>query len=176
MANCVPEEPSASGVTRTFCAVSAARHSRPCARRSSPPSRRHSAASCRTGTGSTVERRSGKHSCPCRDCRCRCRCGSPTCCRAESPASIPVSWISSARQARSCGSAPASTGLPCSSARMHRHSAVRPLRRGPKTTHTTGSVQSSGAARSSGTTSSKRPGSSPRSRCPRSGISSGPAR
>ena len=63
----------------------------------------------------------------------------------------------------------------CTSARTLRRSARCRRRRGRRAPSTTRSARRS-RARSSGTSCCSRPGSTTRSRCPRSGISSGPAR
>ena len=82
----------------------------------------------------------------------------------------------SVHRASSSGSERVSTVSPCTSAKTHLRSAVPPLPRDPKASSTTSCARFSGPARSSGTTSSTQRDSSPRSRCPRCGISSGRAR
>ena len=93
--------------------------------------------SCRAGRASTAIRppAPGSTACArsssrCRASRSRPRRGSVTCCRAAAAPTRPPGWTSSARAARSSGSAPGRSGAtpaasPCTSARTPRRSARR---------------------------------------------------
>ena len=104
------------------------------------------------------------------------RCGRRRCCRGACPTTGPSSSTSSAPPASSSGSEPGSTAWPSSSATTRRSWGGRPPRRHRKARRTRRSAPRSPAARSSGTGSSRRRGSTPRPRSRRSGISSGAAR
>ena len=105
------------------------------------------------------------------------RSGSPRCCRAACPATSPRSSTSSARPARSSGSAPGSTA---SRVYFREDAPVLGRAGGGAAARGRGARRDPRGARarapSSGSTCSPRPGSRPRRRCPRSGSSSGRAR
>ena len=92
-----------------------------------PPSRR--------GRGGRPAARGARRRC--RGSRCPRRCGSATCCRAASAPTRRRGWTSSARRARSSGSAPARSGARpaasrCTSATTPRRSASRRCPRAPR--------------------------------------------
>ena len=176
-ASCAPAAPSASGATPTCCAACGVRRSPRCGARSSRSSRRRSRASCPAGTASTGARRCARRSCRCRRCR------------------LPVAlWESEVLPRRVPGYRPehldaltASGEVVWVGAGPDRVGALLPRGRGRarpgagtprarRATSTTRSAPRSSAARSSGSTCSRRRGSRRRSRCRRSGISSGRAR
>ena len=83
--------------------------------------------SCRAGTGSTGARASARRSCPLQAlAAARSRSGRARCCRGACRTTSRRSSTSSARPARSSGSAPGSTGSPSTSARTLRRSAGPP--------------------------------------------------
>ena len=172
----VPAAPSGSGAIPRFCGGCAARRSPRCAAKWNRSSRRRSAASSRVGTASTAAPRCASRSSRCRHSRCPWRCGSRSCCRGACPTTARSSSTNSVLRESSSGSEPGSTASPSSSATTRRSSGGLPLRRLPMGRRTTRSVLRSPAARCSGTGCSARPGSTPRPRYPRSGISSGAAR
>ena len=86
------------------------------------------------------------------------------------------SSMRSVPRARSSGSAPGSIASPSTSEGTRRCSARRPPPTGRSARCTSACARHSAGARSSGTTCSPTPGWKRRRRCPRSGISSGPAR
>ena len=175
-ASCGRAGRSASGAIPRCCAGCGAPRWRLCGRRSSRPSRRRSAASCRAGTGSTAGRPCARRSCRFRAWRCRSRSGSRMSYRAACPATGPSSSTSSAPRARSSGSVRGSTASPSTSARTRLRSGRRRPPIAPSARCTSACARRSRGARSSGTTCSRTPGSRPRRRCRRSGISSGRAR
>ena len=175
-ASCGPGERSASGATRRSCVDSGGRLWPRCGARSSPSSKPPSDASCRAGTASAAGRRCARRSCRCRASRYRSRSGSRTCCLAACPAIGPSSSMRSALRARWSGLARASIASRSTSARTRRPSGRRRRPTVPRRRSTNDSARRSAAVRSSGTTSCSTSGSRPKRRCPRSGISSGPAR
>ena len=176
-ASCVPAAPSASGATPTCSAASGARRSRRCAGRSSPSSRRRSAASCRAGTGSTGGRR-----CARRSSRCR-------------RSSLPVSlWETEVLPRRVPGYRPELLDQLCATGEVvwvgagldrvalffREDAAVLGASAGaPAPEGEAHDADPRGAALERGVLvrpARRRPGSRPRPRCRRSGISSGRAR
>ena len=101
---------SESGATPACCARCAAVRSRRCATRSSPSMRQRLRGSCRRGRASAAgdadSTRSSKRSSSCRASRYRRRCWSATCCPPGSTDTGRRCSTSSARPARSFGSAP----------------------------------------------------------------------
>ena len=116
----------------------------------------------------STELRCAKLSYRCRLWRFPWPCGSPSSCRAASPATGPSSSTRSARAARSSGSVRGPTASPSTSARMPPRSARWPERRARRARPTSGCGRPSARARSSGTTCSTRPASRPTRRCRRS--------
>ena len=175
-ASCARVGRSASGAIRMCSAGCAAPRWRACAARSSPQHRLPSGASCPPGTGSTAGRACARRSCRCRRCPSRSRCGRARCCRGASPATSPRGSISSARPARSSGSAPGSTAWRSSSATTLRCWGPRAVARRRRATPSWRCVPRCSGARSSSPICSSRLGWKPSRRCRRCGSSSGPAR
>ena len=107
--------------------------------------------------------------------RCRLPCGSARSCHGAFPVTGRSTSTRSPRAARSSGSAPVRIASRCTSVRTRRRSVRCRLRRSRREWSTTGFALPL-RARSSGMSSCSRPGWRTRSRCRRSGISSGPAR
>ena len=174
-ASCGPAAPSASGATPTSSGGSAAPAWRGCGRRSSPPTRARSAASSRLA-GSR----------PARD--------APRGARSAPGPLAPGGALGERRAAAARARLPAGLARPADRVRRGRLGGCgprarrallpggraalgRPARcRRPRARRTRRSARRSRAGRSSGSTSSARPASRARSRFPRSGTSSGPAR
>ena len=169
------------GTEREWCepdvlAAATAREPRGASEGDRAVEQRRSASSCRRGMESTGARRCAKRSFRCRASLSQSRSGNATSCRAACPATSPRTSTSSPRRARWSGSAPASSGSPCTSARTRRRSGVPPRSHRPRATPTTASARRSSAGRSFGSTWCARPGSRRKSCFRPYGISSGRAR
>ncbi len=176
-ASCGREAPNASGAIRTCCAGCGEHRWRRCARRWNRRSRPRSRSSSPRGTASIGVRACGKRSCRCRRLHCRSRCGSRIFRPGASRTTVRSSSTSSARPARSSGSARVSIASPCISARTP--ACWGPIAGAPPPEGAVHDAIRTALARSAEFWSDllASPRASRRSRrCPRSGISCGRAR